>query len=161
MSGLLVIIPVENWIFYFVFNIKIAWIGSGATGAQYFFCSFGSILTDLFGAREIGALGGFVSSLGLLLSAHVTDIKFYFLTYSLLFGIGQAFMLTATLAILPQYFNKRLSLANGIMNLVTAIVVVLLPISTSWTLKTFGLKDTFYYLTILNLFGPCSRLTSR
>ena len=61
-------------------------------------------------------------------------------------------MLTATLAILPHYFNKRLSLANGVMNVITAVVVVVLPISTSWSLENFGLKYTFYYFTVLNFF---------
>ncbi len=114
------------------------------------FCAIGSVVTDLFGARKIGIIGGLISSFGLLTSAIVTRIEIYFLTYSLIFGLGQALMLTATLAILPHYFNKKLSLANGVMNFVTAIVVVILPLTTSWSLEKYGLRYTFYYFTLLN-----------
>jgi len=114
------------------------------------FCAFGSILTDLFGARKIGIFGGLISTFGLLTSAMVQKIEIYFLTYSFIFGLGQALMLTATLAIIPHYFNKKLSLANGVMNFVTAIIVCILPITTSWSLEKYGLKYTFYYFTMLN-----------
>jgi MFS transporter, MCT family, solute carrier family 16 (monocarboxylic acid transporters), member 10 len=63
-------------------------------------------LTDLFGARKVGIFGGLISTFGLLTSAMVQQIEIYFLTYSFVFGLGQALMLTATLAILPHYFNK-------------------------------------------------------
>jgi len=62
-------------------------------------------------------------------------MKLYFLTYGLGFGVGQALLLTATLAILPHYFNKKLSLANGLMNLIAAVIFVVLPYGTSYVIK--------------------------
>jgi MCP family monocarboxylic acid transporter-like MFS transporter 12 len=95
-------------------NIK-AWIGSASTGVQYICCVLGSILTDLFGARKIGLLGGAISTVSLFASAYIENIMLYFVTYGLGFGVGQALLLSATLSILPHYFKKRLSLANGLM----------------------------------------------
>ncbi|RNA38147.1 monocarboxylate transporter 10 [Brachionus plicatilis] len=127
-----------------------AWIGSLSTGVQYIFCSFGSIASDFFGPRKPGIFGGLISGISLTLCIFVEELRFYFLTYGILYGIGQAFLLTSTLAILPHYFNKRISLANGIMNSIGAIVVVILPIFTSQLLDNYGLKATFLFLSILN-----------
>lgn len=77
-----------------------------STGVQYIFCSFGSIATDFFGPRKPGIFGGLVSGVALALCTFVTNLKLYFLTYGVLYGIGQAFLLTSTLAIIPHYFNK-------------------------------------------------------
>lgn len=77
-----------------------------STGVQYIFCAFGSIAINLYGPRKIGLFGGLLSTLALALSMLVEDIKLYFLTYGACFGIGQAFMLTSTMAILPHYFDK-------------------------------------------------------
>jgi MFS family permease len=120
-------------------------------GLQYFCCSVGSILTDLFGPRMIGVFGGLISFLGLFLSVFVKDIKIYYLTYGICFGIGQALLITSTMAILPHYFNKRLSLANGIMNALSAIIVVILPVLTSKIIHSYSLMGLFYFLSGLNL----------
>jgi MFS family permease len=107
-------------------------------------------LTDFFGARKVGLAGGFLSSVSLFASAFITDIKFYFLTYGLGFGLGQALLLSATLSILPHYFNKRLSLANGLMTFIGTIVIVILPVCTAPILEKFGLKEAFYFLSAVN-----------
>lgn len=54
-----------------------AWIGSFSTGFQFFLCIVGSILTDLFNPRRVGVAGGLLSSISLLASAFVTDIRYY------------------------------------------------------------------------------------
>ncbi|RNA11488.1 monocarboxylate transporter 10-like [Brachionus plicatilis] len=126
------------------------WIGSMSVGIQYIFCVFGSILIDLFTPLKIGLLGGIISTLSLFSCAFVEKLTVYFFTYGLLFGIGQSFLLASTLSILPHYFDKRLSLANGIMNLIGSIIIVILPIFTSIIINAYGLKTTFFFLTALN-----------
>jgi MFS family permease len=113
----------------------------------------------LFGARKIGLLGATFSTISMALSIFVTDIKMYFLTYALLFGVGQALLLGATLSILPHYFHKKLSLANGCMNLLSSIIVVILPICTNETIAKFSLKGTFIFLTGLSLLTVFTSLT--
>jgi MFS family permease len=100
----------------------------------------------LFNPRKIGVIGGLLSSIGLFASAFVYDIRLYFLTYGVLFAIGQSFLLASTFAILPHYFNKKLALVNGLMNGLAAILVVVFPILTSISLKAYGLAETFYFL---------------
>ncbi|CAF0980612.1 unnamed protein product [Brachionus calyciflorus] len=137
----------------------IGWIGSMAIGVQYIFCVLGSLLVDLYNPLKIGLLGSILSTLSLILCAFVNNLKLYFLTYGLLFGLGQAFLLAATLSILPYYFNKKLSLANGIMNLFGSVIIVILPILTSIIIEKYNIKMTFIFLTALNSVSILSVLT--
>jgi MFS family permease len=88
--------------------LNIGWIGSTTTGNEYLFCSVSCMLVDFFDARKIGFIGGVLSTFGLIASAFVNDLKLYFLTYGVIFGIGQSLFLASILSILPHYFNKRL-----------------------------------------------------
>lgn len=94
----------------------LAWTGSLSYALQCVFCIIGSILVDFFNPRVIGVIGGFISALSMLLSAQAQEIQIYIFTYGILLAIGQALLLASTLAILPHYFNKKLSLANGTLN---------------------------------------------
>jgi MFS family permease len=108
------------------------------------------LLNELFGIRKIAILGACLSTLSILLSAFIQKMQLYFLSYSIGFGIGQALLLTSTLAILPHYFNKRLSLATGLMSFIGAILVVFIPIITDLIIKKHGLSATFFFLAGLN-----------
>ena len=101
---------------------------------------------DIFDARIVGIIGGSLSTIGLLFSVFVTDLKIYFLTYGVIFGIGQSLFLASILSILPHYFMKRLGLANGLMNFGAAFLTISLPFITSECLKKIGLSNTFYVL---------------
>ena len=76
-------------------------------------------------------------------------------------SIGQALLLASTLSILPHYFKKKLSLANGLTNSIAAVIVVLLPYIISLILESTGLKEGFYFLSFLNLIASLMCLTYR
>lgn len=136
--------------FTFLFLKFIAWIGSTAFGLECLFCLPATVLIDLSSARKVGIFGGFMSGIGILSSAFVTYMPLYFLTYSIIFGIGQALLMGSTFSILPHYFNKHIGLANGIMNFGGAVITVSLPILTAKFLNSFGLVETFYVLSALS-----------
>ncbi len=127
-----------------------AWIGSLSVGVQFFFCFMSSMLIDLFSIRKIGLLGSLISTVAIFSCSFVTQLSIYFLTYAVLFGIGQALLLTSSSAILSHYFKKKLSLANGVMNFVGSLIVIVLPILTSTFLDKFGLKEMFFLLSGMN-----------
>jgi MFS family permease len=114
------------------------------------FCLPATVLVDIYGARKIAIIGGLLSGTGILCSSFVTFMPVYFLTYSVLFGIGQALLMSSTFSILPHYFNKRIGFANGIMNLGASVVTVTLPIVTAKCLNELGLVRTFYVLSALS-----------
>ena len=78
-------------------------------------------------------------------------------------AIGQSLMLAASLSIVPHYFKKKLSLANGLVNCFASILVVLLPYCTSIILRRYGLREAFYFFAFLNLVSTllCMAYTPR
>ncbi len=128
----------------------IAWIGSVSNGVQFILCLVGSFLVSYFNARLIGIIGGLISTVSLIASALVTYMPLYFITHGLILSTGQALLLASSLSILPHYFNKKLSLANGIATCLCAVIIVLLPTATSIILDRIGLQAAFYFLAALN-----------
>ena len=68
-------------------------IGSLSFGMAFLFAFISSFLVDFFGCILIGIIGGLISSIGLLGSALIlkfnASILYHFITYGLIFGIGQ------------------------------------------------------------------------
>ena len=77
-------------------------------------------------------------------------IRFYIISYGICLAIGHSFLLAASMSILPHYFSKKLSLANGLTNFLSAIIIVGMPIITSLLFKSYGLKEAFILFAIMN-----------
>jgi MFS family permease len=123
-----------------------AWIGSTSNGFQFLASIPSSLLVDLFRPRLIGILGGILSTLALALCALVRRIECYFITFSILFGFGQSLLLISTFAILPHYFNKKIGLANGLMNMGASLITITVPILIGECLNKLGLELTWFVL---------------
>jgi MFS family permease len=106
----------------------------------------------LFGTLKIGVVGGVISAVSIASCAFVTDLRYYFLTYGVVFSIGQAMQIVASLGITTHYFKKKLSFANGILNLIAAIMVTVLPLVMNILIKQ-NLDYCFYFLGSANLLG--------
>lgn len=144
----------ENAVFY------AAWIGSLSNGLQFLFTVFGSVFVGFYSPRKCGVAGSLITVASLIGSSFVKDIRMYFLTHGLILAIGQAMLLAASLAILPHYFSKKLSLANGITNAVASIIVIILPVISSIILKRpNGLQETWWFLAGLNVIAALLCLT--
>jgi MCP family monocarboxylic acid transporter-like MFS transporter 2 len=126
------------------------WIGSTAFGVECLFFLPSAICIDLFGSRKVALFGASLSTIGLLTSFFVKEMTVYFLTYGVLFGIGQAFLAESTYQILPHYFDKNLGLANGIMVFGSALVTIGLILASSATLDLIGLHYEFIILATLS-----------
>jgi MCP family monocarboxylic acid transporter-like MFS transporter 2 len=101
------------------------------------------VCIDLYGSRKIAVFGACLQTIGLLASSFVSVLPLYLLTHSLLFGIGKGFLAEATFQILPHYFDKRLGLANGLMNFGGSIIAIGFLLVTAQSLESLGLKRAF------------------
>jgi hypothetical protein len=117
------------------------------------------MLVDFFDARKIGCTGAIISTVGLISCAFVYDLKLYFLTYSVVVNVGQSLFLASILSILPQYFNKRLGLANGLMIFGSAFLTVSLPFVISECLRQIGLSNLFFVLAGFSFVSALLTLT--
>ena len=104
-----------------------------------------SILVDLIGSIKTGIIGSAITSSGFIASAFCLDLPLpiQFLTFSILTGIGQALLMTASFSILPHYFDKKIGLANGLMNAGGSIIVIITSIGMGYMLEHFSLKTTY------------------
>lgn len=66
-------------------------------------------------------------------------------------AIGQALILAACFAITPHYFQKKLAMANGIVLGLASLIIASMPYFTSLLIDNYGLPETFYFFTALNL----------
>ncbi|XP_061173646.1 monocarboxylate transporter 13-like [Saccostrea echinata] len=76
---------------------------------------FTSCLIERYGTRVVTFCGAWIYTLGLLLSFFAPSISFLFLTYGLLCGLGVGMVFLPSIMIVNQYFDRKRSLANGIL----------------------------------------------
>ena len=110
------IVPSKSSLNYWLTNCQNlfpAWVGSVSVGVMYLFGPITSGLSERFGCRVVAFLGGFLCSMGMLLTSFVTDLPKLYVTYGVLWGIGSSFCYFPTLTAPGEYFCHRLSLVNG------------------------------------------------
>lgn len=111
---------------------------------------FASILSDRYGTDKVAFAGGCLSFIGMLSSAFVEQLMWYYLTYGVILGTGYAFTFNPSLVILGHYFKKRLALVNGLVTfgcaVFTAIYALLLPV----LITAIGLRYSLLVLSAMN-----------
>lgn len=117
------------------------------------------MLVDFFDARKVGFIGAIISTIGLVASSFIRELKMYFLTYSVIFNVGQSLFLASILSILPHYFNERLGLANGLMIFGSAFLTIGIPFVVSECLSKIGLANLFFVLAGFSFFSALLTLT--
>ncbi|KTF85458.1 hypothetical protein cypCar_00000965 [Cyprinus carpio] len=99
----------------------------------------GSLIGNRLSCRVAVILGGFLSSIGLVLSSFATSLEYLYLTLGVLTGLGFALCYTPAIAMVGLYFCERKALAygiamsgSGIGTFILAPVVQLLIEHYSW-----------------------------
>ena len=88
-------------------------------------------------------VGSILYGLGLLSSSFVPGIPYLYLTFGVLFAIGQSLCFSASILILPEYFTKNWSLAHGIALCGNSIGALALAPIMEIILTTYGFKLGF------------------
>lgn len=107
---------------------SIAWIGSVQSALLMV---VGVVSGPLFDAGYFYALlptGTFLVVLGMMMTSLSTNYYQIMLAQGICVGIGAGFLFVPSVALLPQYFQKRRALANGIAASGSSIGGVLIPI---------------------------------
>ena len=69
------------------------------------------------------------------------------ITYGLMFGGGASLVYTPSLVILGHYFKKHMGKVNGIVAAGSSIFTMVMPHIMDGSLKSFGLRNTFFFLS--------------
>lgn len=136
---------------------KCALVGSLATGLLFLISALSGVMADKIGIRRTAQLGASLMSISLILSSFfINTISALYVLYGVLFGTGCSLVYTPSLAVLGQYFDRRLGMVNGIVSLGSSVFTVPMPFLLSYLIKTVGLGGTFRLLSIcFAVLVPC------
>ncbi|XP_070540607.1 monocarboxylate transporter 13-like [Ptychodera flava] len=99
-----------------------------------------SALTARFGTRPVVMAGGFIVSVGLVLSSFATKVYQLYLTYGIVSGIGYGIVLTPSMAFFARYFKTHYATANGIGFAGIAVAWIVLPMLFLELIDAYGWK---------------------
>ena len=103
---------------------------------------FTSSVASVVGIRQAASFGVLLACAGLVASSFVTVLEYYFITYSLLVGLGTSFIFTAHMTILMHYFKRNIGMANGIAVLGGSVFSVFQPFIVGFCIRNSGLSTT-------------------
>ncbi|XP_046552549.1 LOW QUALITY PROTEIN: monocarboxylate transporter 12-like [Haliotis rubra] len=105
-----------------------------------------SFIINRWNCRCCVIVSGVLGLVGFASSSLAGDIRWLFLTYALMAGLGQGLCLTGCLVLLGFYFKKQTSLATGIGIAGCGLGTFLLPPLTQHLVDGYGLKGAFLFL---------------
>ncbi|CAF1258276.1 unnamed protein product [Adineta steineri] len=73
-----------------------------------------SIATTRFGYRKTAMLGGTITSLSLLATSFVTQLKILYLTMGICYAFGNSLVLVSTVVAVTEHFDAKPSFASGV-----------------------------------------------
>ena len=94
-------------------------------------------------------LGVTFETLSLIGASFTTQIWQLFLSQGVCFGWGMGFLFVGTVGVIPQWFTKRRSLANGIGTAGSGIGGMVYSLATNAMIQSIGLSWAFRVLGIL------------
>jgi OFA family oxalate/formate antiporter-like MFS transporter len=107
------------------------------------------VLVDRIGPRILNVIGGIAMGLGFYLSSRVSTLWQFYLSYSLLGGIGFSCMFITINATIPRWFIDKKGLALGLFFAGGGVGgMILSPLLQSW-IKLYGWRTAFVILAIL------------
>ena len=115
-------------------------------GMNFFFGPFTSALCDRFGCRIVAMLGGIISVAAMFATSFVDSLVPIYLTYSILWGMGSSMCYVPTFLMVGKYFERRRSLANGIITAGSAVGALVMGPTINMLLESVGWRNTMRFL---------------
>ncbi|ESO82493.1 hypothetical protein LOTGIDRAFT_134531 [Lottia gigantea] len=127
----------------------ISWLGSLFSSMFAISGFMGTILINMFNVRVCVMVSGVVTLIGFSLSSIVTDMRYLFITYSLIGGTGQAICYTGSMVTLGYYFKHKASMASGIALCGCGLCTFVFPPISQLFVDRYGLNGAFLLLGAL------------
>lgn len=102
----------QNQLHYF--GLYTAWVGSLGYGFLFVIGPITTALCEHFGCRVMSCAGSVLTTFSLLVTSFAPSLSSMYFTFGVLWGTGGSFLFFSGLLILRFYFNRNISLANGI-----------------------------------------------
>ena len=143
-------------LFFVAILAEFSW-GRGPTALGYslswlcfvLFAPVAGWLQDRWGARAIVAIGGLTLGAALGLTAHVTSLTAYYLSFGVLAAAGTACILIPSTTIVSRWFVRSRGTAMGVLSAATpAGAVVFYPVN-AWLITTLGWRQALLYFAYI------------
>ncbi|KAM9316440.1 monocarboxylate transporter 14 [Gastrophryne carolinensis] len=118
-----------------------AWVSSLTMGITLIVGPFIGLFINTCGCRKTAMIGGFLTSLGWVLSAFATNIHFLFLTFGVTAGIGSGMVYLPAVVTVGQYFHKHRALAQGLSTTGTGFGTFLITLLLKYLCAEFGWRN--------------------
>lgn len=130
-------------------------------GMNFFFGPFTSALCDRFGCRIVAMFGGIISVTAMFATSFVNSLVPIYLTYSILWGMGSSMCYVPTFLMVGRYFERRRSLANGIITAGSAVGALVMGPAINMLLESVGWRHTMRFLGGISCVMVLAALTYR
>ncbi|XP_069583963.1 monocarboxylate transporter 14 [Ranitomeya imitator] len=118
-----------------------AWVSSLTMGITLIVGPFIGLFINTCGCRKTAMIGGFLTSLGWVLSAFATNVHFLFFTFGVTAGIGSGMVYLPAVVMVGQYFQKRRALAQGLSTTGTGFGTFLITVLLKYLCVEFGWRN--------------------
>lgn len=105
--------------------------------------------TRVYGTRTTLLLGVAFEALALISASFTREVWQLFLSQGICFGVGMGFLFVGSVGVVPQWFTKRRSLANGIGTAGSGIGGMIYSLATEAMIERLGVGWTFRILGII------------
>ncbi|KAK3096238.1 hypothetical protein FSP39_024831 [Pinctada imbricata] len=147
-------------------------LSSSQSLCSYLHLSVGTISNALsvrFGHRRVVFIGGVVAAIGLISTAFVRSIEWFFVTYGLITGLGLGMCLSPSLVFFGMFFKRHLALANGLASAGSGFGSFVFPYLMLYLLDEYSIEGcmlilggiTFNICVFAALFRPISFWSKR
>jgi len=105
-------------------------------------------LADKFGPARIMAACAFIGGLGLALTSQINSLWQFYLTYGIIFGVGESAGFTITMSTTARWFIKRRGLALGIVASGAGIGTMIMAPAAERLITAFGWSTAYLVLAV-------------
>ncbi|KAI9756249.1 MAG: hypothetical protein M4579_003916 [Chaenotheca gracillima] len=130
-------------------DLEYAFIGGLSISQALMISPLSTYVTRRYGTRTTLLIGVFFETLSLIGASFATQIWHLFLSQGVCFGWGMGFLFVGSVGVVPQWFSKRRSLANGIATGGSGIGGIIYSLGTNAIIQKLGLAWAFRILAIL------------
>jgi len=131
-------------------RLDYTFIGGLSISQALFISPVSTLMTRYYGTRTTLLIGVFFETLSLIGASFATRIWHLFLSQGVCFGWGMGFLFVGSVGIIPQWFSKRRSLANGIGTAGSGIFGMVYSLATNAMIQHLGLAWAFKILGIIS-----------
>lgn len=131
-------------------DLDFAFVGGLSLSMAQFIAPAATITTREWGTKTTLAIGVVLQTAALLGASWSTKIWQLFLSQGVCFGFGMGMQFSATVGIIPQWFTRRRSLANGIATAGSGIGGLIYSLATDALIQRWGTGWAFRVLAIVS-----------